>query len=98
FLLRVGAGFAGVSVDGIGSDGQTFPHPRAFICASDQAGEGTQSFASHSGHGHRRRTRHQSQTSARLVPMSGDEWRIALRTIPPLLFTQGERIEVRGSK
>ena len=38
----------------IGSDRQTFPHPRAFVCASNQTREGAQNFSSHRGHGDRR--------------------------------------------
>src|SRR5206468_2331077 len=88
FLFRMGAGFAGVSVERNGSDGQTLPHPRAFVCAGDQASQRTQNFASHSGHGHRRRTRYQSQTSPRLVPMSGDKGSFDLR-IPLLPLARG---------
>ena len=72
FVLRMGAGSAGVSVVGNGSDRQTFPHPRAFVCAGNQTREGPQGLASHSRNGDRRRTRDQSETGARLVPMSGD--------------------------
>jgi hypothetical protein len=36
-----------------------------------QAGEGTQDFASHSRNGYRCRTRHQGETSARLISVSG---------------------------
>ena len=53
FLFRMGAGFAGFFWTRNGSDGQTVPHPRTFVCAGHQAGQGPQSFSSHRGHGHR---------------------------------------------
>src|SRR6516162_3240648 len=98
----MGAGVAGVPVDGNGSDGQTFPNPGTFVCAGDPACEGPQGVASHGGYGDRSRARDQSQTGARVVPMSGDERGIDLRTDPPLPLARredrGEAIEAANGR
>ena len=53
-----------------GSDRQTFPHPRAFVRAGDQAREERQGFASHRGDGDRRRASDEGEACPRLVPVS----------------------------
>src|SRR5437868_14271445 len=69
----MGPGFAGLHVDGDGSDRQTFPHPGTLLHTSDSPRRCAQSYPSHRGYGDRGRARHKSEALARYVPVFREE-------------------------